>query len=119
MKTLFRNLTTFYYANVAGETALRDSQGYLTGEYAITYTNPIAVKGNVSASMGAVYESPTGLTAGYDKVIVCDQPDLPIEDSSVLWVEVGTDQQYDYVVSRIRRSFNSIRIGIKRVDVSE
>lgn len=118
MKTLFRNLTTFYYANVSGKTALQDSQGNYTGEYEIAYTEPVAVKGNVSAAMGAVYESPAGLTAGYDKVIVCDQADLPIQDCSVCWIDVSPDQPYDYVVSRIRRSFNSVRIGIKRVDVS-
>lgn len=118
MKTLFRNLRTFYYANVAGETALTDSQGYKTGEYEISYSTPTAVKGNISPAMGNAYESPFGITEGYDKVIVCDEPDLPITSTSVLWVDREVTEPYDYVVSRIARSINSISIAIKRVDVS-
>lgn len=118
MRTLMRNLKPFYYANVTGTTAMVDSDNNYTGEYTITYTTPVLVKGNISASMGSVYESPFGLTEGYDKVIVVDDPDLPIEESSVLWVNVATTNPYDYVVSRIARSLNSVSIAIKKVDVS-
>lgn len=118
MRTLFRNLKTFYYANENGVSPLTDSEGYKTGEYEIAYTEPVAVKGNISASTGSVFENPFGLTEGYDKVIVVDNPNLPIQESSVVWVEASTDQPYDYVVRQLARSLNSISIAIKRVDVS-
>lgn len=118
MKTLFRNLKTFYYANENGVSALTDADGYKTGEYEVTYTEPAAVKGNISASTGSVFENPFGLTEGYDKVIVVDDADLPIQESSVVWVNASTDQPHDYVVRRLARSLNSISIAVKRVDVS-
>lgn len=118
MKTLMRNLKPFYYANVSGTTAIVDSDNNYTGEYTVAYTTPVLVKGNISASTGSVYESPFGLTEGYDKVIVCDDPDLGINEDAVIWVENAITDPYDYVVYRIARSLNSISIAIKKVDVS-
>lgn len=118
MRTLARNLKTFYYANVTGQTALTDSEGYKTGEYTVAYSTPVEVKGNISAAMGNAYESPFGMLADYDKIIVCDDPNLGITDTSVLWVDAPNTDPYDYVVRRIARSLNFISIAIKKVDVS-
>jgi len=119
MRTLSRNLRTVYYSNVSGETALTDDNGYYTGEYELSMSTPVAFKGNVSPAMGNAYESPFGMTEGYDKVIVCDNPLLPITDTSVMWIDHSVSEPYDYVVVRIARSINFISIAIKRVDVSE
>ena len=118
MRTLARNLKTFYYANVTGQTALVDSEGYKTGEYTVAYSTPEAVKGNISAAIGNVYESPFGLFDDYDKVIICDNPNLGITETSVIWVDAPKTETYDYVVRRIARSLNVINIAIKKVDVS-
>lgn len=118
MRTLARNLKTFYYANVTGTTAITDSDNYYTGEYTVTYSTPVAVKGNISPAMGNTYASPFGIFDDYDKIIVCDDPNLGITETSVLWVDAPKTASYDYVVRRIARSLNFISIAIKKVDVS-
>lgn len=117
MRCLNRNKRSFYYANYVGMSKLTDSGGNFTGEYGITYTNPTLVYGNISPARGADYSSPFGITEGYDKVIVLSDPNFPIDDSSVLWIENDITDTFDYRIVRIARSLNSISIAIKKVDV--
>mgnify|MGYP006916037026 CR=1 FL=1 len=119
MRCLNRNKQSFYYANYQGETKQMDASGYFTGEYAVTYSNPIQVYGNISPARGTEYESPFGITEGYDKVIVLSNPYFPISETSVLWIENDTTEAFDYVITKIARSLNSISIAIKKVDVDE
>ena len=118
MRCLNRNKRRFYYANNEGMRQLIDEKGNFTGEYGISYSDPIEVWGNISPATGIVYESPFGLSEGYDKVITLSDPQFPITESSVLWIEKDTSKAFDYVVVRIARGLNSINIAIKKVDVN-
>lgn len=118
MRCLDRNKRRFYYATYEGMSKLTDSSGNFTGEYGVTYSDPIEVWGNISPSTGTVYESPFGLTEGYDKVIVLADPAFPIAETSVLWLEKDITEAFDYTVVRIARSLNSVSIAIKKVDVN-
>ena len=46
MRTLLRNKSTFYYASYIGETEIIDEYGNATGEYAVSYSDPIKCKGH-------------------------------------------------------------------------
>ena len=67
-----------------------------------------------------------GESESYDKVIVLDDRDAPIDEHSILWVDTPpllnedgtTDTPYDYTVRRVARSLNGVSIAIKKVDVN-
>lgn len=127
MRCMTRNKSTLYYASYSGETEVLDEYGNYTGEYDLTYGNPVRVSGNVSAAQGGIQSREFGVSENYDKVIVLDDRDAPIDEHSILWVDTlphlnddgSTDTPHDYVVHRIARSLNGVSIAIGKVNVSE
>ena len=125
MRTLLRNKTTFYYASYIKETEITDEYGNGTGEYDITYSNPIKMSGNVSAAQGEIQNRQFGESESYDKVIVLDDKNTPIDEYAILWVDTpphlnedgSTDTPHDYIVRKIARSLNGVSIAISKVDV--
>ena len=127
MRTLERNKIRIYYANFRDKIHIRDEYGNLTGEYDIVYDNPVMVKANVSAARGESTTRQFGEDESYDRVIVMDDPEVPIDVSSVLWIEVlpeinedgSTDTPYDYIVKQVATSLNSVSIAVSKVTVRE
>ena len=125
MRCMTRNKTAFYYASYINETEIIDEFGNGTGEYDITYTNPIKALGNVSAAQGTIQNRQFGESESYDKVIVLDDRNTPIDEYAILWVDTpphlnedgSTDTPHDYIVRKIARSLNGISIAISKVDV--
>lgn len=125
MRCLVRNKTTFYYASYIGETEITDEYGNSTGEYSLTYEKPIKMSGNVSAAQGEIQNRQFGESESYDKVIVLDDRDTPIDEYSILWVDTlphlnedgSTDTPHDYIVRKVARSLNGASIAISKVDV--
>ena len=121
MRTLERNKTTFYYSLYLGKEENVDADGNLTGTYTVLYSNPVECKGNISASSGYVQIEQFGNDLQYDKVIVLDDVNVPINENSVLWVdkEVEHDKygnpMFDYVVKKVARSLNSVSFAISKV----
>lgn len=125
MRCMKRNQTGFYYALYLGKTELTDDYGNPSGEYEITRGNPVPVQGNISAARGEITTRQFGEDATYDKVIVLDNPDTPIDEYTVLWIDTlpvivngATTTPYDYVVKKVARSINSVSIAVSRVSVS-
>ena len=127
MKTLLRNLRTFWYCLYDGKVELEDEDGNVTGDYAVQYQDPVALRGNISTARGTVQDEVFGQDISYDRVIVLDDPDCPIDENTVLFVdkepEMVTDGTvtrplFDYVVRRVARSLNSVAYAIERADVS-
>ena len=127
MRTLARNKTRIYYANYSNKIPIEDEYGNLTGEYDIIYDNPVEVKANVSAARGESTTRQFGEDEGYDRVIVMDDPNAPINVSSVLWIDTlpeikedgSTDTPYDYIVKQVAPSLNSVSIAVSKVNVRE
>ena len=125
MRCMARNKSTFYYASYIGETEIIDEYGNATGEYAVSYSDPVQCKGNVSAAQGEVQSRQFGESESYDKVIVLDDRNTPIDEYSILWVDTlphlnedgSTDTPYDYTVKRVARGLNGVSIAISKVDV--
>lgn len=117
MKCLERNKRTFYYATLSANVPAVNASGQRTGEYIKTYTAPTAYRANISEAKGNVYADYFGLNCSYDKVIVTDDMNCPITESSVLWVDyTDTMGKYDYVVRRKAVSLNCIAYAIARVE---
>lgn len=125
MRCLTRNKSVFYYAPIAEQVEITDEYGNLTGEYHVKYSVPKKVHGNVSAAQGEMQSRQFGESESYDKVIVLDDRNTPIEEHSVLWVDTlphlnddgSTDTPFDYIVKKVARSLNSVSIAISKVNV--
>lgn len=121
MKALERNKQKIYYANFSGKTEIIDENGLYTGEYEISYTEPVEVKVNVSASRGEAYLDLFGTDLNYTNTIVTDK-DLGIDENSILWVGKEAYQNsvitpHNYIVVSVAKSFNSVVYAIRKVDV--
>ena len=117
---MVRNKTTFYYALYAEQTEIVDEYGNATGEYSVTYGTPTMVVGNVSAAQGEMQTRQFGDSESYDKVIVLDDVNTPIDEYSILWVDtlpLSAETPHDYVVKKVARSLNSVSIAISKVSV--
>jgi hypothetical protein len=119
MRLMKRNLRPFAYSLYEGSAEITDSDGNLTGEYQDVYSDPVIIDGDVSAARGEVSIRQFGESLDYTKVILLDDVDTPISETSRLWVDdVDTTKPHDYVVKMVAKSLNFVSIAIKKVDVS-
>ena len=125
MKALARNKVLIHYANYRDKKPIQDEYGNLTGEYEVSYENPIAVKANVSAARGEATTRQFGDDVNYDRVILIDDPKFPIKESSILWIDTppkiqedgSTKDPHDYIVKQVATSLNSVSIAVSKVNV--
>ena len=125
MRALNRNKIRIFYANYRAKNPLRDEYGNLTGEYEISYDNPIAIMANVSAARGEATTRQFGDDESYDRIIVLDDPKFPIAVTSILWIDTlpeiskdgGTETPHDYIVKQVATSLNSVSIAVSKVNV--
>ena len=125
MRCLLRNMRTFYYGTYVGKEELSDEYGNKTGEYKVIYSNPMRCRANISAAQGEIESRQFGDSESYDKVIVLNDVNVPIDEYSILWVDSlpninedgSTDVPHDYIVKKVARSLNSVSIAISKVNV--
>lgn len=117
MTGLTRNKRSFWYSLYQGAVDVTDGNGYLTGEKAISYTEPVEAEANISRATGITFTEEFGTEADYDKVIVTFDMSCPIDEHSVLYLDItpGTGVEPDYIVQRVSKSLNSISIACKKV----
>lgn len=133
MRCLLRNMRDFHFAMYSGKNEITDEYGNKTGEYEVIYSNPIKCKGNISAAQGEVQSRQFGDSESYDKVIVLDNVNIPIDEYSILWVDITplikegqlelNDKgevvtPHDYIVKKVARSLNNVSIAISKVSVN-
>ena len=120
MRTLQRNKRDVWYSLYLGETEMTDADGNYTGETAISYAEPVKIRANVSPATGQSNMEMFGNLTDYDRVIVTDEVDIPVDENSVIWIDMTPeDGEYNYVVRRVARSFNSVSIAVRKVDVTD
>lgn len=126
-------MVTFYYAPYEGKNEITDEYGNVTGQYEVVYGNPVKMMGNISASVGEIQNRQFGDSENYDKVIALGNPNTPIDEYSVLWVDKSpslnndgslttnasgeVETPHDYIVKRVARSLNYVSIAISKVNV--
>lgn len=125
MRNCQRNQTEFWYRlyNPSPEPIV-DEYGNETGEYGVTYLDPVKSRANISPARGEAQIAQFGDIDNYDKVIVTADMNCPIDENSVLYVGVepvqtGDDwSKHNYIVRRAARSINQVFIAIAKVDVA-
>lgn len=134
MRCLNRNKRPIWYALYKGRKEITDANGYATGQYELEYGNPMRADLNVSAARGETATRQFGEDESYDKVIVAENSDFPIDEYSVFWIDttpkldryghllVGADGEtetpHDYTVTRVARSLNGVAYAVRKVNVS-
>lgn len=140
MRCLERNKQLFYYCLYETSIESIDEYGNTTGQRVTLYQEAVPMEANISASTGQAQTEQFGNLETYDKVIVTDWMDCPIDEHTVLFIDsepkyssavdvpVIVDQEviietryvpkYNYIVKRIAKSLNSISIAVRKVDVS-
>ncbi|MBR1533694.1 MAG: hypothetical protein IJ639_04975 [Ruminococcus sp.] len=117
MKCLKRNQKPFCYA-------LYLRRERLGNGYRPVYGEAVAARGNISPATGSTSVEQFGNNLEYDKVIVLDDVNCPIDENTVLFVDTEPrrnadgDYLYDYKVKKVARSLNSVSIAISKVTVS-
>lgn len=124
MRCLERNKKCFYYALFDSKDPVKDEDGNFTGEYTVNYKAPVHMKANISPVIGEAQADLFGSDVDYDRVIVVDEPCCPIDEYSVLCIEITPDYDeegnliYDYIVKKVARSINSVSYAVSKVKVS-
>lgn len=135
-RTAFRNKQPFWYALYSSTATTTDEYGNQNGTHP-TYGNPVLVSGNISPARGNVYAQQFGEELRYDKVIVLNDRDTPIDEYAVLWIDTEPDLDangaltvnasgeyatpWDYIVRRVGRGlpgFGDSVIAVSKVTVS-
>ncbi len=124
MRTLKRNQRKFWYCLYQEAEEIYDDYGNATGEYTPVYAEAQEMYANISPASGYAQTEQFGNLDSYDKVIVTDWMDCPIDENSVLFIDkqpehdVSTDTPlFDYTVRRVAKSLNSISIAVQKVSV--
>lgn len=123
MRCLEINKTVFYYALYDGREPIKDEQGKVTGQYKVVYKKPVKMRANVAAATGKTQMEQFGTFINYDRVIVSDELDCPIDENSVLCIDSPPSYDdgnliFDYIVKRVARYPNTISYAVARVDKS-
>ena len=124
MKIMNRNKTGFYYCQFLRKEAVLDKDNLETGDYRVIYDTAVQMFANISAATGNAQLEQFGNLPSYDKVIVTDNLQCPINESSVLFIDKeptydsNGNPLFDYTVQRVAKSLNSISIAVSKVKVS-
>jgi len=87
MRCLKRNYRPFHYCLYSVATEIVDENGNSTGEYEVTYEEPVLMYANISPASGQAQTEQFGNLDSYDKVIVTDDMSCPIDEHTVLFVD--------------------------------
>ena len=134
MRCLNRNKTSFWYAEFGTKDPILDEYGNHTGQYTVTYQRPRKISGNISAAKGQTSTQQFGEDEQYDRVIVLENPNTPIDELCVLWIDTkpklatngnlvvdetgAVVTPWDYVIKRVARGLNSAAIAVSKVHVN-
>lgn len=115
MRQMKINKRSFFYANYKGVEPDVDENGLLTGSHTIRRTKPKRAYANISASRGTSDEAVFGVDMAYDRVMSFETGRLPIDETTVLWIESAPPASHDYIVKRVAAHINDTLVAIQKV----
>lgn len=118
MRELEINKRLIHYALFQGYTDAVDSDGYKTGEKTKSYSEPVALRINVSPARGNADREVFGIELAYSRTLTTDKLDCPIDVETILWIGRDTTEPHNYVVVRKAKSLNDIVYAIREVTLS-
>lgn len=128
MKLVNRNTRFIWYALYESDSLVTTTDEYgnelMTGEHSVSYSEPAKVRASVSPSNGEAQKEMFGTDLSYSKVVIVADPDCPIDENSILWIdgEPQFDEEqnpiFDYTVAAVARSFNFTSYAVRKREVS-
>lgn len=120
MRDLLSNTRPIWYATYLGETEVVDDNGDITGEIADSYSEPVMVRLNLSATRGTQGFTGTGLSydyfgadVKYDLILSTSRMDLPINEYSLIWdSEPEKDGQGNVLYDRAKYRVTAVARGL-------
>lgn len=122
MHTLARNKKPIWYALRTGKTEIIDSNGFRTGQYQLTYAEPVKAMMNIRWDDGSVRLEGFGINNSARRRMVTDDMNCPIDIDTILWIgiEPTNGVAHNYVVSGSpQKSLNHIVYIVEEVNVSK
>lgn len=120
MRTMQRNKRPVAYAFYQGVTELTDDDGLLTGEYEVSYTNPVKALMNVSGGRGQADIALFGLTQTFARTATTEDLITPFNTQTVFWIEKDPDTEpFDYRVVAVSRTINQVVLALAEVETDE
>ena len=120
MRTVKRNKRPVAYAFYQGTTELTDSDGNLTGEYSVQYTEPVKTLMNVSGGRGQADIALFGLTQTFARTATTEDLDTKWNTETVFWIETDPDSEpFDYRVAAVSRTINQVVLALAEVEVNK
>jgi len=127
MRTLERNKQSFYYAVYLGEKEIIDDYGRHTAEYTTSYSAWKPFKANISPAKGESEAELFGTDVQYDRVFVTDDINCPIDENTVLAIDIAPNVRetadvlpiFDYVVTKKAKSLNVISYAVAKVKTND
>lgn len=124
MKLAERNMQTFYYRLYSDKASIIDDDGNDTGQYRVTYSSAVSAKGNISPSSGDAQTDMFGTNVDYDKVLVMNGINSPIDENTILFVGIEPSEDSEgnplpnYHVSKVAKGLNYTSYALQKVEVS-
>ena len=107
------------YAFYNGVTELSDDDGNLSGEYEVSYTEPVKTLMNVSGGRGQADIALFGLTQTFARTATTEDLTTPFNTQTVFWVETDPDTEpFDYRVVAVSRTINQVVLALAEVEVN-
>lgn len=121
MRTAKRNKRPVAYAFYKGATELTDEDGNYTGEYEVSYTEPIKTLMNVSGGRGQADISLFGLTQTFGRTATTEDLETKWNTETVFWIETDPDngEPFDYRVAAVSRTINQVVLALAEVEVNK
>lgn len=137
MRTLDRDRRWILVARFEGIEAAIDDEGRYTGQNMPKRSPQAPLLASVSAAKGTAENSQFGQSLDYDRTVIIEDPDYPIDEAAVLWIDscvYGTllekgffdgiesdeyvGEPHDYLVKKVARTANYTVLAVKHVEVS-
>lgn len=119
MRCLRRNKRQIHYAIYIGDEPIMDEYGNETGESEPLYGDTVELMCNVSAASGDDAVQAFGSFTNYTRAVCVSDNRCPIEERTIVWFGVNTDEPHNYIVTRKADSKNGILYALKEVTVRE
>lgn len=118
MRSLNRNKRKIFYAVYVKDEPIFDEYGNETGETTPVYGDPVELLCNVSAASGEDAVAAFGSFTSYNRTLCVADTGCPLDEKSIVWFGVSTNEPHNYIVTRKADSKNAIMYALQEVKVS-
>lgn len=120
MRLMARNGRTIYYQLLASQSPITEE--WDTGEDTYVYDSPVAITATVSPAEGSTSRTAYGASPNYDRIVLIDDMDCPVEETSLLWLEREPEyvneqlaNRPDFMVVRVAKALNHIKVVARKL----